>query len=182
LEKEADIQESHGYYPQRDVQATEPEDGILQRLLDRVNSLSSEASSCPPQEPKPSAKELEDRVLAKLVEKLHLLQPKAKPTPKKPTVASLSLAPANQGKRKGKGAKKGQGMAAQQQESAMQNQETPNSTLPPTFQQMHYPYFSGPMMPPFPAPSFYPYPPPGYGNQVPLGNQPPAPQNQNQGN
>lgn len=184
LEKEADIKESHIYFSPSDGPSADAEDHVLQRLLDRINSLATESVS-PPQEPKKPSPSLEEDVLSKIMAKLQILQQKGKPAPRKHTVASLAAGAAAPSKRKNKGSKKKKGTAPQESTTDTGNQES-TPTAAPVYPQMPYSYFPGPMMPPFQGPAFYPYPPPGYGNQVPRQtqnlSQAPASHSQNQGN
>lgn len=189
-EKEADIKESMQYFSPTDAAGTEAEDHVLQRLLDRVQSLTSSPLE-PPPPPKPAPKEIEEELLCKLLEKIQLLQNKGKTPARKHTVASLSAVKPNAGRRAKSKAQKKREQAQNVMTPATTAQDAaPTASQPapaPVYHPMHYPYFSAPMMPPMPqlaGQNYFPFPPPGYGSQVQAPTQP-TPQNpasQNQGN
>lgn len=187
MEKEADIKESINYYPASEGTPTDSEDQLLNRLLDRVQTLTSNHPS-PPPEPKKSTKEVEEALLSKLLAKIQALQPTGKQPAPKNTLAQLSSVKPTSGKKKGAAARKKKAAAQEVNTPAQPAMETPPSPAQtPVYNPMPYPFYNGPMMPPmqpFQGPGFYPYPPPGYGSQVSTSNQAQSqsPMAHNQGN
>lgn len=171
-EKEADIKESLNYFPSSEETSSTSEDQMLNRLLDRVQALTSTSPASQP-EVKKTPKELEEELLSKLLDKIQLIQSKGKPPAKKPTLASLSTGKSPAAKKKGAKARKKKELAQEMESSAQPQLDMapamPSTATAPVYQPLQYPYYPGPVLPPMPqfqGPAFYPYPPPGYGSQV----------------
>lgn len=176
-EKEADIKESLHYFSPAEDTPADSEDQMLNRLLERVQALTS-AQTTTKQEVRKTPKELEDDLISKLLEKIQLVQSKGKPASRKPTLAALSTVKAAGGKRKGAKARKKKNTAQEEDETPQHHVEAAAPPVPsvntPGYPPMQFPFYPGPMMPHMPqfqGQAFFPYPPPGYGHQAPMQNQ-----------